>query len=133
MYYHFTLNIPSGTTIAAPASLDVKLTHGIITKVNIFFVPDCAGYVGVRIKRFEHVAWPSNTDTWFIRNEGDIPWAEHFDLTVAPHTLTVEGYNEDDSYAHDVQFSFEVEARENVLSELFRVFTRRPTKVKEML
>lgn len=120
MFFEDTLTIPSGTTAADPARQVMILTSGLVILVDIFFVPDCAGLVGVRIKHREHVAWPTNTDTWIVRNESGPRWEEDYDLSVAPHELILEGYNEDDTYEHDVIFGFAVKTKENVLTEIWK-------------
>ena len=128
MHYPYTITIPSGTTRDDPARLEIALTYGIIIQVGYFFIPDCAGYVGARVKHREHVVWPTNPDTWYVRNEGGESWEEDFDLTVAPHTLVLEGYNEDDSYEHEVEFSFTVKAPEGILSRVFQRLLTPPAK-----
>lgn len=133
MNYEFTLTIPAQTSIDSPVRERVSLTHGIVTKAGIFFIPDCAGYAGVRVKHREYVIWPTNPDAWYVRNEGGPVWEESFDLTESPHELVLEGYNEDDSYPHDVQFNFAVMPRESVLSEIWKRLTAPKTPTRRTL
>lgn len=133
MYFDSILTVAANTPIITPTPKRVILTYGIVTLVSIFFVPDCAGYVGVRVKRGGHVVWPTNTDTWFIRNDGEIKWQDNYDLTIRPHELVLEGYNLDDSYEHDVIFGFEIQPRENILSEIWRRVTTPKAPPKEEL
>lgn len=133
MNYEFTLNIPAQTSSDSPLRERVSLTHGIVTKVGVFFIPDCAGYVGVRVKHREYVIWPTNPDAWYIRNEAGPEWEDSYDLTEPPHELVLEGYNDDDSYEHDVQFNFAVLPREGVLSEIWKRLTTARTPPKKVL
>lgn len=120
MYYEYTLTIPANTPSSAPVREVVSLCPGTITKVDIFFVPDCAGYVGVRVLRFEHQLWPTNPDVWFRRNEDGPDWEESFPLDDDPYELIVEGYNEDDSYAHDVILGFAVIPTAETMAGVFK-------------
>ncbi len=120
MHYPYTLTIPANTPIAAPVREEIQLTDGVIVQVGYFFIPDCAGYVGVRVKHRDTVLWPSGKDRWYIRNEGGESWPEDYPLTESPYFLTLEGHNLDDSYAHDVEFSFAIQLQASTLSRILK-------------
>jgi hypothetical protein len=124
MHFKFSINVPANTPSSAPVTQEIKLTKGTIIQVGYWFIPDCAGYVGTRVKLAEHVVWPTNPGEWYIRNEGGEVFPENYDLTQLPYKLTIEAYNEDDSYDHDVEWSFTVQPAELTLTGIFkRLFT----------
>ncbi len=130
MHYPYTLTIPANTPIATPVREEVQLTDGVIVQVGYFFIPDCAGYVGARIRHRDTVIWPSGKDRWYVRNEGGEFWPEDYPLTESPYFLTLEGYNLDDSYDHDVEFSFAVQPQTSILRRVFGKLLGPPKKAE---
>jgi hypothetical protein len=121
MLYVTSLTIPAQTPVASPASTTLVVTAGQITEVEILFPPGCKGLVGVRVKDFEHVIFPTNPDEWVISDDDTVDWNEDYLLAGAPWTLTLEGYNDDDTFSHTIYFRFAMMGLEKVslLGKLF--------------
>ena len=114
------LTIPANTSSGVPASVSLVCTAGRVTEVEILFPPGCQGLVGVRVKEFEHIVWPTNPDEWLIANDETIAWDEDFDLSGLPWMLTIEGYNDDDTFPHTIYCRFAMmEARKLLLAGKF--------------
>lgn len=108
MLYVKPLTIPKNTSKAEPASVQLVCTAGKVTEVEILFPSGCMGLVGVRIRDFEHIVWPTNPDEWLIASGETVEWDEDYDLAGTPWTLTLEGYSDDDTYPWTIYFRFAV-------------------------
>ena len=108
MFYSFDLPIPASTLESAPVELEVNLTWGVITKVEIRFPPRCVGLAKVKILEHRHQIWPTNLDKWFYGNDETIPWDEHHELFEMPALFTLVGYNDDDTFSHTPIIRFNI-------------------------
>jgi len=108
VFYSFDLPIPANTLKAAPAELEVNLTWGVITEVEIRFPPWCCGLARVKILEHRHQLWPTNLDEWFYGNDEAITWDEYHELFEMPATFTLLGYNDDDTFPHTPIIRFEI-------------------------
>ena len=103
MYYDFSFTIPANTAKASPEELEVKLTHGIVHRVEVGFPPGCAGLVSCVIKEGLHQHWPTNPDGAFNFDDYTISFNEFLEFTRKPYTLTLQGWSEDDTYDHTIE------------------------------
>lgn len=108
MFYSFALEILANTLATAPKELEVNLTWGVITEVEIRFPPRCVGLAKVKILERRHQLWPTNLDEWFYGNDETIKWDEYHELFVMPSIFTLLGYNDDDTYPHTPIIRFEI-------------------------
>ena len=106
MFYEYRLTIPANTPATAPTELEVELEHGRIVGVELQFPRGCVGLVHVQVRREHHQLWPSNPDGDIAGEDARISWQEDHYFTEQPYTLTLRGWNEDDSFAHTVTFRF---------------------------
>jgi hypothetical protein len=126
MFYDFPLSIPANTPESSPEELEAKLTYGVITHVEVEFPLNTGGLARGRIFHEAHQVWPTNPDSWFRSDGRAIVWNERYELFEAPYTLVIQGYNEDDTFSHELIFRFEVLPPEAVTppSETVPLLTR---------
>jgi len=108
VFYSFDLAIPANRLESAPIELEVNLTWGVITEVEIRFPPRCAGMAKAKILERRHQLWPTNLDEWFYGNDETIKWDEYHELFEMPSIFTLLGYNDDDTYKHTLIIRFEI-------------------------
>jgi len=108
VFYSFDLEILANTLATAPKELEVNLTWGVITEVEIRFPPRCVGLAKVKILERRHQLWPTNLDEWFYGDDETIKWDEYHELFVMPSIFTLLGYNDDDTYPHTPIIRFEI-------------------------
>lgn len=108
MLYRFAVTVPSGTPQASPVSHRLRLTYGVVEKVEVTFPAGCAGLVGVRILHREHVVWPTSPDEWFVSDDFTISFPEYFPIDEDPFELEVHAYNLDETYDHTIILRFAV-------------------------
>lgn len=118
MFYDYSFEIPANTTEARPERQDVRLTHGVIHRVEIGFPGGCAGLVHLQIKRGLHQLWPSNPDGSFNSDNYTIVFNEYQPLKTHPLTLTLVGWNLDDTFPHTIEVRFGVLPEEVLMPEV---------------
>jgi len=108
VFYSFELPIPASTLKSAPVELEVKLTWGVITEVEIKFPPRCVGLAKVKILEHRHQIWPTNPGSWFYGDGDTISWDEGHEVFEMPALFTLVGYNDDDTFPHTPIIRFEI-------------------------
>jgi len=103
MYYDFAVTVTAGKTEAAPVVEILKLTAGIIHRVEMEFPAGCRGYVYCKLFHQEHQVWPTNPQGTF-RGEGYIiPIPEYYALTTAPYSLKAVAWSRDATHNHTLR------------------------------
>ncbi len=100
MFYSYAITVPANTTAAAPVRTELKLTAGVIQRIELQFPIGTLELLRCAVKHRERQAWPSNPDGYFSSDGYVIPIDEFYPLDAAPYTLVVEAWNLDDTYAH---------------------------------
>ncbi len=106
MFYDFSFQIPANTTQKSPTELRCKLTHGIIHRIEIAFPAGCAGLAHLQIKEGLHQLWPTNPEGSFNTDGYTIVVNEFQELYRSPYTVTLVGWNDDDTYSHTLEIRF---------------------------
>lgn len=100
MQFAFDILVPANTTEQDPYRVATPLDYGQLVKVSVYFPWGCAALCGIRILHYEHQLFPTNLDEWFKGNEILIEFDCRYDILEGWNDFKVEGYNEDDFYAH---------------------------------
>ena len=102
MYYDFAVVVPAGTKEATPVEQTLKLTKGIIHRVEVEFPGGCKGYVSLVILHEEHQLYPTDPDGVFNSNGYTIPIDDYFPLDTAPYELKAKGWSPNAVYDHTI-------------------------------
>lgn len=106
MFYDFSLTIPPNTLKSAATEQKVKLTYGIIHRVEIEFPSGCAGLVHTQVYENSHQIYPTNPDGNISSDGRAIAFSDRYELFRMPYQVRLVGWNEDDSYPHTITFRF---------------------------
>ncbi|MCX6072016.1 MAG: hypothetical protein NTU91_14360 [Chloroflexi bacterium] len=112
MLYVLSLCIPANTAEIEPYEEDLKLTDGVITRVEVEFPAGCAGLAHSYARRAIHQVFPTNPDGNLCSDNHVIVWNDYEDLAADPRILTIGGWNLDDTYAHTITWRVELTPRE---------------------
>lgn len=112
MLYVLPLTIPAGTAEGAPTEQDLKLTDGVITRVEVEFPAGCAGLAHSYARQGVHQVFPTNPDGNLASDNHVIAWNDYEDLHTDPRILTICGWNLDDTYDHTITWRIELTPRE---------------------
>lgn len=86
-----TLDIPAGTTPAAPALVDCTFPPRNVTGIEIVVPPGVNGLVGFRILNSGVAVIPYDSDAWIVTNNEVISWP--ITSAINSGSWQVEGYN----------------------------------------
>lgn len=103
MLYSYSISVPASTTKAVPSRTTLKLTAGVIHRIEIQFPGGCAGLVHVAIDRALHQVWPTNPAGDLSSDGYNIAWNEHYEVAAGDNILVVRAWNDDDTYAHTIE------------------------------
>ncbi len=117
MFYDFSFTIPANTLKTNPQTLDCKLGHGIIHRVEIGFPAGCAGLVHCTTKEGLHQHWPTNPDGSFKTDGYTIAFNEHLKFTRKPYVLTLVGWSFDDTFPHTLEVRIGILPEEVLMPE----------------
>lgn len=102
MIFCQAITIPPSTTVNAESEINVKLTHGILHKIEIMFPTGCFGLAGVSMHDALHQILPTSPETYFIGDGETISFREHLPILEAPYTIQIRGINYDDTFNHTI-------------------------------
>jgi hypothetical protein len=109
MFFEYNVTYPP-LIFPEEEQVDVlRLTRGIVKRVEVVFPRGCAGLVGVRIFRGPIQIIPLNAPAWLDTDGETIGINTEIDLSVNPYEVEIRGYNLDDTYSHTIRFRFELE------------------------
>lgn len=103
MYHDVSFTIPANTAETVPEEQQVKLSHGIIHRVEVGFPRGCAGLAHLRIRDGLHQVWPTNPQGSFNSDDYTIPIDDRYELFDEPFILTLVGWNYDDTFDHTLE------------------------------
>ncbi len=117
MFYEFAITVPPNIPESAAIRQEVTLTVGAVRKVEVQFPSGCAGLVHARIWRQGVQVWPSNPGGEFASDGYIISFDEKYLLEDEPLGFTLEVWNEDITYEHQVRIRFLLDTLEMFWSE----------------
>jgi hypothetical protein len=102
MFYAWDITVPLSTPESDPVVKVLKLSKGVIVKVDIKFPDGCHGGVKVRLLRYEHQFIPLNRDDWVTGDAETVTTPEYFELSEAPAQLKFVGCAPETFYVHTI-------------------------------
>lgn len=113
MSFAWDITIPATTTTANPIEKTLKLTYGIITKLEAKFAPGCHGLVKIKITRAKLFGiLPTNPDEWITGDGETIRYATYLKMDDKPFELVFEGCSPLSSYEHVITVRIEMQPEE---------------------
>ncbi len=98
--YAQKITVPLSTPARAPLLVRVPIGEPIVNSVKVQFPRGCAGLVGVRLLDRSMQFAPLPAPGWIVADDAVIGWAENKKLAGSPFEISIELYNEDDTYPH---------------------------------
>ncbi len=120
MFYNFAIVVTAGATAATPVSQVLKLTKGIIHRVEIEFPAGCRGYVSLALKDDGHQFLPTNPEGAFCTDNYTIVIDEHYPIDTAPYQLRAVAWAPSADYDHTITVRIGI-LRADVLSPFMSV------------
>ncbi len=132
MSYSKQLEIAASTLKTAPAQSSIEMPPTLVDRVELTFPSGCVGLVGVRFQFQGRVIWPYNPDGWYLGNDQTVIFSPNIELVDQPSTLTIEGYNDDDTFLHNVYVIIDVEFKGGFLDFWKTLFFGTSTRINTL-
>jgi len=100
MFYDFAVVVPAGTTEREPAEVTLKLTAGLIIRIDVEFPAGCRGYVSAVVKVGGHQLYPTNPAGAMNAEDFTVQAWDFYPLMEAPYTLKVKAWSPVTDYPH---------------------------------
>lgn len=101
MLYKKFRSVPAKTTKANPDWQKLIVTKGTIKQWVIFFDPEAANLLHIRIEYRGLQIIPFSGSEWLTGFFTDTPMMDNIKIGTPPYVLDIYAYNEDDSYPHE--------------------------------
>jgi hypothetical protein len=125
LLFAWDITVPALTLATAPLTQTLKLSYGIITKIDIKFPAGCHGLVNIRLLHEESPLIPNNKDTWLTGDNETVAIPEYFELTTTPYALKFVGISPGTAYAHTISVRITILPKTVAsLLPLLDIFTR---------
>jgi len=102
MIFAHELFLPKNGTPATAKFETMKITRGLIYRVEFQFPPGCAGLAHLIVYDGGHQLWPASPGLNFHLDGPVVAFDDLYFKLAAPYELVVWGYNTDDTYDHTV-------------------------------
>ena len=116
MLFETSITIPASTSSSAPTTAELKIAHGIITKIMVRPRPGHSGLAHCVILHHEHQIAPSTENMDFHGDTFPIDWEEYYESYQPPYELKIKGWNEDDTYEHTFDIFVAVLPRKGIIA-----------------
>lgn len=123
MIYTRNITIPANTPASNPTLQRMKISLGLIYKVEMQFPPGCGGLAHIVINDGGYQVWPSTTDSDFATDDYTISFEDTFLKQADPAEMQVYGYNEDETYEHTIQVRLGVASKDIFMARYLPTMT----------
>ena len=103
MLYSRHITTPANTAEASSTKTYMKVHRGWIYSVWVTFPPGCAGLLKMRIYHEGHPFLPVEQNEYLNGDSVSFEFPVYYPITDEPERLTIETWNEDDTYSHAIQ------------------------------
>ena len=123
MIYTANITIPEVTPAIQPICERIKISLGLIYKVELQFPPGCGGLAHVVINDGGYQVWPSTPETDFATDDYTISFEDNYLKQADPSELQIYGYNEDEIYPHTIQVRLGVASKDEFMARYLPTMT----------
>lgn len=101
MLYKISRSVPANTTAENPDWQKLSVCQGDIKQWIIFFDPEAANLLHVRVEYHGSSIIPFGGQDWIVGFFTDVPFNDNIKLDATPYVLDIYAYNEDDANPHE--------------------------------
>jgi len=102
MIYSAEIKLETTSTLTNPTQKILKVTKGLVYKVEIQFPPGCAGLAHVGIFDGAYSCWPSTPGETFNLDGSTISFDDTYLKLAEPFQFEIWGYNDDTLWPHTI-------------------------------
>lgn len=112
MNYAWDITVPANTLEKSPKEQTLKLTKGVITKIELKYPAGCHGMVKVKLLRYEHQLVPVNPVDWVTGDDEPVTFPEYYELKATPYQLKFQACSPGTDYPHTISVRISVLEKE---------------------
>lgn len=102
MIYIADIDTPANTAASSPLKTVLKITKGLVYKLELSFPPGPYGLLHCYINDGGHRVWPSHSPSGFRGDNVNMRFDELHLKLQPPYSFDIFTYNEDDTYDHNL-------------------------------
>jgi hypothetical protein len=102
MIYTADITTPANTAKASLVRTVLRVTKGLVYKVEFYFPSGSAGLMGAAVFDGGFQCWPSTVGAFFTSDNETISFDDMYLKFAAPYQFDILTYNTDDTYDHVV-------------------------------
>ena len=114
MLYGDIYSVPANTTASNPSKRIIHVSKGSIKQWVVYSPNEAANLLHVRVSWNGHKILPYGDLLWMYPFDSSSPILENLVIGDFPLDVTIEAYNEDDSYPHEYIIYLVIEPAEPV-------------------
>ena len=99
-FFNQTVTVPKNTSSEEYISDTIEVQFGVVHRIHISIPSGHGGLTGIRILQGLHQIAPTSGSEWFSGDDLELDYTDFIEIDETPFELTIEAYNEDDTYAH---------------------------------
>ena len=119
MIFQRTITTPKNTTIAAPLRTILKVTYGVVYRLEIQLPFGNVGLLGVRIFDHTNQIYPSTNGEYFTGQGVLLAYDDKYNKFTEPFEFEIETYNLDDTYEHKAIIRIGMAVTNDEIASLF--------------
>lgn len=123
MIYVVDITTPQGTLITAPMETVLKVSKGLVYKIDVEFPPGACGGHYVKILDGAYQVWPSNEHSYFHGDDEIISFEDMYIKSEPPYEFKIITYNTGDNYDHLVQVRIGLVTSEVFMARFLPTYT----------
>lgn len=116
MIYTFSDTIPANTTRSNRRRTVMKMTKGIIHKLEIQFPIGCAGVAHCTINAALHQVWPTNANESFASDGFVMSFDESYEIAQRPYSLDLWTWNLSTAHEHTITVRIGILPKKSMLT-----------------
>lgn len=116
MLFTKSITVETDDTEADPNVQILKIAHGIITWISVFFPPGCHNQVHCVILHHEHQIAPSTEGMTLVGDTRPVEWSEYYESYQPPYELKLKLWGVDCAYLHNITVRVAILPRKAVLA-----------------
>jgi len=108
VFYSYDFTVPKNTPETSPVEADLRVTSGIVTRLDILFPPGCAGVVRCAVFWREDQLVPRAPSDWIRGHNERVETRPFWPAPDEETILTVKGWSESTRWDHTLLIRIEV-------------------------
>lgn len=116
MIYLADITTPANTPKSSPLKTVLKVTKGLVYRIEIEFPPGPSGLLFVSVKDGGVAIWPTGSNEAFRGDDNQINFDDIYLKDQPPYKFDIYTYNLDDTYEHSVRLRIGMVSKEVFLA-----------------